>query len=127
MIKHCLIGLSALAFVACENNGSYSGSPSDRLNAMAEADFAPAPEAGAMRKAREMGVDVPRDISIVGFDNIEIGQAAYPPLTTLQVPHGQMGRHAAEYLIDLINGEGNLTSLELKTQLKIRASLGPAP
>ena len=83
--------------------------------------------AGAMRKAREMGVDVPRDISIVGFDNIEIGQAAYPPLTTLQVPHGQMGRHAAEYLIDLINGEGNLTSLELTTQLKIRASLGPAP
>lgn len=57
MMKHLVIGLSALALISCEDGSHYSGGAGDQLNAMAEADFAPAPEAGAMRKAAPSGGD----------------------------------------------------------------------
>ncbi|MEM8537273.1 MAG: LacI family DNA-binding transcriptional regulator, partial [Pseudomonadota bacterium] len=42
---------------------------------------------GALREAQAMGMGVPNDISIVGFDDIELAQVAHPPLTTVHVPH----------------------------------------
>ena len=81
---------------------------------------------GALRAARELGLDVPGDVSIVGFDDIEIAQVAYPPLTTVHVPHREMGKQAAQALVDLLHGSGPITAQELTSELRIRASLGPA-
>ncbi len=57
---------------------------------------------GALRQAQKLGLDVPRDISITGFDDIEISLITEPALTTVHVPHRTMGRAAARYLIDTI-------------------------
>lgn len=82
---------------------------------------------GALRAAHTLGFDVPRDVSIVGFDDIELAQVAYPPLTTVHVPHREMGKHAAQALVNLLLGNGALRPQELASELRIRASLGPAP
>ncbi|CAN0603190.1 unnamed protein product [Ectocarpus sp. 12 AP-2014] len=82
---------------------------------------------GALGQAREMGMDVPGDVSITGFDDIELAKVATPALATVQVPHGKMGRTAARVLIDMIENQSVVPSVELATELKLRASLGPVP
>lgn len=81
---------------------------------------------GALRAAREMGLTVPDDVSIVGFDDIELAQITYPTLTTVHVPHGEMGKQAARALVDLLAGHGPTQSIELPSEIKMRGSLGPA-
>ncbi|MGA2977227.1 MAG: GntR family transcriptional regulator [Spirochaetia bacterium] len=51
---------------------------------------------------REAGLSVPRDISVIGFDDSQIGQALYPPLTTFEHPKARIGDMAARVLLDLI-------------------------
>lgn len=82
---------------------------------------------GALRAAREMGMKVPDDVSVTGFDDIEIATLAEPPLTTVHVPHREMGRCAADMLIQILRGDQNGHTLELATEIRIRQSLGPAP
>lgn len=82
---------------------------------------------GAIGRARTMGIDVPGQVSITGFDDIELARIVSPALTTVQVPHGKMGREAARALIDMVENEHSVAPIELKTKLKMRASLGPAP
>lgn len=82
---------------------------------------------GALRAARQMGLSVPGDVSITGFDDIEIATLAEPALTTVHVPHREMGRRAAERLVAMLRGEGPSASLSLPTELRLRASLGPPP
>ena len=82
---------------------------------------------GALRKAREMGLRVPQDVSIVGFDDIELAQVAYPALATVHVPHREMGRRAAIALISLLRDGTPLQSVPLQADLRLRASLGPPP
>lgn len=81
---------------------------------------------GAMRKARELGIVVPEDVSIIGFDDIEIAQVAYPALTTLQVPHREMGQRAAQALSGLLLDGIPLKSVELRAKPVFRGTLGPA-
>lgn len=57
---------------------------------------------GALKKAKQLGLTVPDDISITGFDDIELATIAEPELTTMHVPHRQMGRQAAQYLAEII-------------------------
>ena len=57
---------------------------------------------GAIAAARDLGLNVPEDISISGFDNIEIASALDKPLTTISVPAKAMGIEAARYLLDSI-------------------------
>ncbi|MCE8009020.1 LacI family DNA-binding transcriptional regulator [Aestuariivita sp.] len=82
---------------------------------------------GALRAAREMGLRVPEDISITGFDDIEIAMLAEPALTTVHVPHREMGRRAARMLIQALQDETALPSALLTTDIRLRQSLGPAP
>ncbi|MGY1619441.1 LacI family DNA-binding transcriptional regulator [Geodermatophilus sp. SYSU D00691] len=55
--------------------------------------------------AAELGMDVPRQLSVVGFDNIPESALADPPLTTVQQPIRRMGQEAARMLLALISGE----------------------
>jgi LacI family transcriptional regulator len=57
---------------------------------------------GAMEAAAERALRVPDDISIMGYDDQELARYTHPPLTTLILPNYEMGRHAAEILIDRI-------------------------
>ena len=55
--------------------------------------------AGVLQAARRAGLDVPRDLTVVGFDDFQIAQAVWPPLTTIHIPTREVGRMAAEKLI----------------------------
>jgi LacI family transcriptional regulator len=57
---------------------------------------------GAMEAAAELSLNVPGDISIMGYDDQELARYTHPPLTTIVLPNYEMGRHAAELLIDSI-------------------------
>ena len=61
--------------------------------------------AGALRRARERGISVPGEVSITGFDDIELARLVSPKLTTVQVPHRQMGEAAAEMLVAMAKGQ----------------------
>lgn len=54
---------------------------------------------GLMRALRELGLHVPRDISVIGYDDIDMASYTAVPLTTVRVPKEEMGRRAAEILI----------------------------
>ncbi len=82
---------------------------------------------GALRQAHDMRIMVPRDVSIVGFDNIELAQIAFPPLTTVHVPHREMGRRAAQMLVEMLRTGDAQPSSVLETKVVLRATLGPAP
>ena len=83
--------------------------------------------AGALRAARLAELSVPRDVSIIGFDDIEMSRVVHPTLTTVHVPHQNMGRQAAQVLVGMVDGTLPERSLELPVEIVIRESLGPAP
>lgn len=80
---------------------------------------------GALRAARDMKLKVPNDISITGFDDIEIAMLTDPALATVHVPHREMGRRAADMLIQVLRDGLTRPSVELPTQIIRRESLGP--
>lgn len=80
---------------------------------------------GALRAARRMGLRVPEDLSVTGFDDIEIALLADPALTTVHVPHREMGRQAARTLVRMMGRDGAPESLVLPTDIRWRGSLCP--
>ena len=80
---------------------------------------------GAMLAAREMGIDVPGDVSITGFDDIELARVASPPLTTVTVPHQDMGRRAAAMLVDMVRSGQPGKTVKLHTTIRDGATLAP--
>ena len=82
---------------------------------------------GALRAARQMGLRVPQDVSITGFDDIELAALAEPALTTVHVPHREMGRRAAQMLVQAVKNQGMPSNIELQTDIRIRQTLGPGP
>ena len=56
---------------------------------------------GALEAANELGLRVPQDVSIMGYDDQELARYTHPPLSTLVLPNYEMGRRAVELLIDL--------------------------
>jgi LacI family transcriptional regulator len=83
--------------------------------------------AGALRQAKAMGLGVPDQVSITGFDDIELAGLVSPGLTTVHVPHRDMGRQAAQLLVGMIKGNTPAASIRLPTHLKWRESLAPPP
>ena len=79
--------------------------------------------AGALMRARDMGIAVPDDISLVGFDDIGLASVVTPPLTTVRVPQIAMGRGAAQLLLAQLAGGETPSSVELQTEFIFRASL----
>lgn len=81
-----------------------------------------------MRVARSLGLDVPGDVSVVGFDNIPESALVEPPLTTIDQSIQEMGRQAVELLIDLIEGTTDRPQqITLPTRLVVRQSTARAP
>lgn len=81
---------------------------------------------GALNMARQMGLKVPDDVSITGFDDIELAQVSTPALTTVHVPHREMGRKAATLLVDQLDGRTGHELIELQTRIVMRETLAAA-
>ncbi|MBV9832145.1 MAG: LacI family DNA-binding transcriptional regulator [Marmoricola sp.] len=81
---------------------------------------------GAIEAARSMGISVPHDLSIVGFDDTEIARIASPPLTTVRQPLQEMGAVALRTALRLLTGDKiDSNHVELATELVVRASTAP--
>lgn len=59
---------------------------------------------GCYDALKEMGLRIPQDVAVIGFDDREIAQFMRPPLTTLVLPHFEMGALASEMLLDIAGG-----------------------
>jgi LacI family transcriptional regulator len=83
---------------------------------------------GTYHAARERGLTVPTDLSVTGFDDIDLSGAIDPPLTTVRQPLQEMGRIAVTQLMRVLNGHRpEALHLELATQLIIRGSTTQPP
>ena len=59
---------------------------------------------GCYGALKDLGIRIPQDVAVVGFDNhIEFAEYLWPPLTTMQLPHYEMGKWAVSYLLDSKN------------------------
>ena len=86
---------------------------------------------GVMRKTYELGIQIPKDLSVIGFDDIRLAQFCLPPLTTVQMSQSELARLAFNGLLAQV-GTKEATNkgaeYELKTSLILRRStsvLGP--
>lgn len=82
---------------------------------------------GAYRAAAELGLRIPQDVSIVGFDDQEyVADSAYPGLTTIALPHYEMGAWAAQKLFKKISGTtGDTPTALLRGPVVHRGSVAP--
>lgn len=76
---------------------------------------------------RRGGMKAPRDVSVIGFDDIELASHLNPALTTVRQPKRDLGRNAAWVILDLIRGGPVAPRTVLDPQLMVRETTGPAP
>ncbi|KQX42259.1 MULTISPECIES: LacI family DNA-binding transcriptional regulator [unclassified Ensifer] len=82
---------------------------------------------GAIHALRRLGRDVPGDVSVVGFDDLYLSKAFYPPLTTVSQPRADIGRTAMSQLLNVLS-DGDVAAepaIVLPTTLNIRGSTAP--
>jgi DNA-binding LacI/PurR family transcriptional regulator len=82
---------------------------------------------GALQAVLTRGLHVPRDISLVGVDDLFIASYTQPPLTTLRQPMNAMGQQAMKVLLKLLSGERSEHLILVKGELIVRASTAPPP
>lgn len=83
---------------------------------------------GAIHEVRRLGREVPRDVSVVGFDDLYLSEAFYPPLTTVRQPRTEIGRTAMTMLLDILSGgRGPRRPVVLDTALQVRGTTAPPP
>ena len=82
--------------------------------------------AGAIKYCHDHAIAVPRDVSVMGFDNLEIAELTAPELTTLEVPARDMGRLAADYILASPLQRRHMRQRELAIRLIVRGSTAPA-
>ncbi len=84
---------------------------------------------GAVRAARERGLDVPGDVSVVGYDDMLLAPYTDPPLTTLRQPVRALGAAAANLLVAELEGTRSPQRGEylFRPELVVRGSTGPCP
>ncbi|WP_285789623.1 LacI family DNA-binding transcriptional regulator [Micromonospora sp. NBRC 101691] len=81
---------------------------------------------GVYQAARSLGLSVPRDLSVVGFDDLPVAALVDPPLTTIRQPLTEMAATATELALALGRGERTpRIGLELATTLSVRESTAP--
>ncbi len=72
----------------------------------------------AMKALHNSGLKIPQDCSIISIDGIEVSKYTIPTLTTLVQPSKQMGTHAVEILLNVLNGKGKSCQLKVDTSLR---------
>lgn len=85
---------------------------------------------GFIAALREFGLDCPRDVSVIGFDDIAMARHLTPPLTTMRQPRDEIGRKATEALLDILEGTPlarDPLKLILNSELVIRGSTAKPP
>lgn len=80
---------------------------------------------GAVFGARSLGLRIPEDVSIAGFDDMWLASHLDPPLTTVRTPRMEMGREAAHYLLAKLRGRAVAHPRPLETRLVVRRSTAP--
>ncbi|HEY2617605.1 MAG TPA: LacI family DNA-binding transcriptional regulator [Acetobacteraceae bacterium] len=80
---------------------------------------------GAMIEAKQLNLEIPHDLSIVGFDDTDMSAHLDPPLTTIRVPSRQMGEEIARYIIDNLENRTAECPPPLEAELIIRRSTAP--
>lgn len=84
--------------------------------------------AGVMRVAHEMGLRIPQDLSVTGFDDVALARQIWPALTTIRQPMQAMGDTATELLLARVLGRGEPEDPHtIPSEIVIRESTGPAP
>lgn len=81
---------------------------------------------GLLHAFRDAGLDIPRDVSVVGFDDIPDAQHWWPPLTTVRQDYSEIGRRAVEVLLGEVSGNAVAERVQLQPKLVVRGSTGPA-
>ena len=82
---------------------------------------------GALLAASELGLQVPRDLSVTGFDDLDFAASIRPSLTTVRIPAEAIGSAAAAWLVDSLDGRQPTLPPPLAAELVIRDSSGPPP
>ena len=83
---------------------------------------------GALMAIHEANLQCPADISLVGFDGLDLTETTTPQITSVYQSSYQMGAEAANLVLErLQNRDGPARKIVLKTELRIRDSVGPAP
>jgi len=80
---------------------------------------------GAMAALREAGHQVPEDVSVMGFDDIEFASIVFPALTTIRQPLQEMGATAAELLLRKLAKDESVQNIRVRPELIVRASTCP--
>ena len=105
----------------------------NRLRRIARADrvvrlMMTVPGVGAIVALRERGLECPKDISIVGFDDIRLARAYQPPLTTIRQPKEAIGQKTVEIMLGILSDEPNRSaSITLPHELIVRESTATNP
>src|SRR5690606_8236017 len=79
---------------------------------------------GALTESRALGYAVPRDLSITGYDDIDMAAHTEPPLTTVHVPAAEIGRRAADHIMATVAGDSIPPPVALPAPLVLRGSSG---
>ena len=83
---------------------------------------------GALRVLRDRGLEVPGDVSVVGYDNVSIAGLDHVDLTTIEQPRREMGAEAVRLLLDRLDGgRGQSRHVVIPPTLVVRGSTGPPP
>jgi DNA-binding LacI/PurR family transcriptional regulator len=80
---------------------------------------------GLLHAFREAGLDVPGDISVIGFDDIPEAQHYWPPLTTVRQDFAEIGRRSIAILLDEIHGHARIDLAQILPELLLRESTAP--
>jgi LacI family gluconate utilization system Gnt-I transcriptional repressor len=82
---------------------------------------------GALFECQRRGVGVPRDMSIIGFNDLEFSACAYPSLSTIATPRYEMARRAAQIILEIVRGSGERPErrqIDLGFRVVVRESTG---
>jgi LacI family transcriptional regulator len=80
---------------------------------------------GVLAECQAQGIAVPREISVTGFDDLEIAAVVTPALTTIHFPTAELGSYAAQHLLARLAGKPFEMRTELPVELVVRSSTAP--
>jgi len=123
--ERVVVGPASIAGGVAALNGAWD----DGFRPTAVLAMSDAMAIGALRALRDMRLTIPGDVSVVGFDDIDLAQHVDPPLTTVHQPIRRKGEEAVRLLLTVVKRR-DLAKPEhrrLETRLIVRGSTGPVP